>query len=133
MKDTVIQFKTAKLAQKKGFDLIKDNPEIEQHQDSKKIIQELRLSQSIENDWNNFKLHFEQIHTGFFKILYEKHPILTDDEIKVCSYLRIGLSTNEISQILNILPNSVNKRRNRLRKKFELLPKDGLIEFLNKI
>ncbi|PHR32512.1 MAG: hypothetical protein COA38_06290 [Fluviicola sp.] len=114
-------------------DLIKDNPEIEQHQDSKKIIQELRLSQSIENDWNNFKLHFEQIHTGFFKTLYEKYPILTDDEIKVCSYLRIGLSTNEISQILNILPNSVNKRRNRLRKKFELLPKDGLIEFLNKI
>ncbi|MCH2224262.1 MAG: LuxR C-terminal-related transcriptional regulator [Crocinitomicaceae bacterium] len=114
-------------------DLLKDYPEIEEHENSKKVLNEINLSKNIERDWNNFKLHFEKVHADFFKKLYVNYSSLTDEEIKVCSYLRIGLSTNEISQLLNILPNSVNKRRNRLRKKFGLLPEDSLIEFLNKI
>lgn len=114
-------------------DLINDDPGIREHENFKNIMTEINLSQNIEKDWNNFKLHFEKVHADFFKKLYDDYSNLTDEEIKVCSYLRIGLSTNEISQLLNILPNSVNKRRNRLRKKFDLSPEDSLIEFLNKI
>lgn len=113
--------------------LINDDPGIREHDNFKSIMIEINLSQNIEKDWDNFKLHFEKVHADFFKKLYDDYSNLTDEEIKVCSYLRIGLSTNEISQLLNILPNSVNKRRNRLRKKFDLSPEDSLIEFLNKI
>ena len=44
---------------------------------------------------------------------------LSADDIRLCCMIVVGLKTAEISKILDILPNSVSRKRNRLRKKLE--------------
>jgi len=97
------------------------------------LVREIDNNIDLDKDWNNFKLHFEEVHQGFFFRLIEKYNDLTVDELKLCAYLKINLSSKEIAQILNITPVAVNKRRNRLRKKVNLDGTEDLFSFLNKV
>ncbi|QZT37126.1 tetratricopeptide repeat protein [Halosquirtibacter xylanolyticus] len=101
--------------------------------DLHKIVREINEFINLDKDWDNFKLHFESVHEGFFRRLKELYPGLTQDELKLCAYLRINLSSKEISKILNINPTSVNKRRNRLRKKLDITPEINLVDFIMRI
>ncbi|QZE13040.1 tetratricopeptide repeat protein [Halosquirtibacter laminarini] len=98
-----------------------------------KLVREINEFINLDKDWENFKLHFESVHEGFFRRLKELYPGLTQDELKLCAYLRINLSSKEISKILNINPTSVNKRRNRLRKKLDITPEVNLVDFIMRI
>jgi len=97
------------------------------------INREISSSFNIEADWESFKLHFESVHQDFFRNLLNKFPDLTTEELKLCAYLRINLNSKEISQILNITPVAVNKRRNRLRKKIMLDQVADLVKFMIEI
>ena len=59
----------------------------------------------------------EGIHSGYLNNLKKSHPELTPYELRLCAYMRSNLSTKEIATILNILPESVKKAKQRLRKK----------------
>jgi len=95
----------------------------------KNVIDEIDNSMNLDKDWDSFKLHFEDVHPGFFKNLLKAFPDLTSDELKMCAYLKINLSSKEIAQILNITAVAINKRRNRLRKKLNLSPETDLVKF----
>ncbi|MCD6113109.1 MAG: PAS domain-containing protein [Bacteroidales bacterium] len=86
-----------------------------------------------EKNWNNFKLHFENVHSGFFKRLNIKFPNLTPKDQKLCAYLRLNLSTKEIAQLLSITPGSAEISRIRLRKKLSLTKKINLVKFISSI
>ncbi|HEY8896589.1 MAG TPA: LuxR C-terminal-related transcriptional regulator, partial [Niastella sp.] len=45
------------------------------------------------------------------------HPTLTKNEIRLCAYFHINLSTKEIASLLNIDPASVRRAKTRLYKK----------------
>ncbi|MBA4304737.1 MAG: hypothetical protein C0424_10975 [Sphingobacteriaceae bacterium] len=66
----------------------------------------------------------------FIRRLKDKFPDLSADEIKLCSYLRLQMSTKEIASIKMITIAGVNKSRNRIRKKLGLTPSQDLSEFL---
>lgn len=66
----------------------------------------------------------------FIRRLKDKFPDLSADEIKLCSYLRLQMSTKEIASIKMITIAGVNKSRNRIRKKLGLTPNQDLSEFL---
>lgn len=70
----------------------------------------------------------EQI--DFVYQLNQRFPDLSSDEIKLCTYLRMNMSTKEIARIKMITIAGVNKSRNRLRKKFSLQPDTDLHKFL---
>ena len=97
------------------------------------ILSEINSNLNLDNDWDTFKLHFEEIHPDFFKRLKEKYPNVTNEELKLCAYLRVNLSSKEIAQLLNITAIAVNKRRNRLRKKIFIDQTVNLYEFMAKI
>lgn len=63
--------------------------------------------------------------------MLNKHPNLTQNELKLCAYLRINLSSKEIAQMLNISPESLITKRYRLRKKLDLDTEDNLVKFLS--
>jgi DNA-binding CsgD family transcriptional regulator len=88
---------------------------------------------NVENDWNQFKIHFEQVHTNFFSVLHEHYPQLTPHELKLCAYYRINLNTKEIARLLNISPESVQKSRHRLRKKMSIPSDIDLTVFMSNI
>lgn len=93
------------------------------------IKQVIRSNSSIDKEWNDFKRHFEAVHPGFFSSLKKNHDSLTTNDLRLCAYLLIKLNSKEIAQILNISPESVRKRKQRLRQKLEI-DKDEQLEFL---
>jgi hypothetical protein len=91
---------------------------IPQHKaELKEIKASIKNSLHLETDWEKFKLHFEQVHPNFFKELLEKHPNLTNNEIRLCAYFHLNLSAKEIATLLNINPESVHRAKTRLNKK----------------
>jgi DNA-binding CsgD family transcriptional regulator len=79
-------------------------------------IQKLKLQQK-ETLQNNFLSYFEQINPVFLIALKEKHPDLTPNDIRILSYFYLNLSTKEIAILLNILPDSLKKKKQRLATK----------------
>jgi DNA-binding CsgD family transcriptional regulator len=94
------------------------------------LIGEVDSNTDLDAQWDQFKLHFESVHKGFFERLLQKHPTLTQNELKLCAYLRMNLSTKEIAQMLNISPESVTTKRYRLRKKIGLRKEENLVGFI---
>ncbi len=71
------------------------------------------------NSWNEISDISGFVITDRF---YEKLSVekqLSPDDIRLSCMIMVGLKTAEISKILDILPNSVSRKRNRLRKKLE--------------
>jgi len=95
-----------------------------------KIIDEAR---SDERDWNLFEESFNEAHENFFKKLKTNHPELIPNDLKLCAYLRMNMSSKEIASLLNITTRGVEIRRYRLRKKLNLEHDQSLTEFLIEI
>lgn len=96
------------------------------------LINEIDANIQLESDWMQFKMHFEGVHPDFFKNLKTDFPDLTENELKLCAYLKINLSTKEIAQMLNITQAGIDKKRQRLRKKLNMDSKTSFIDFLLK-
>jgi DNA-binding CsgD family transcriptional regulator/Flp pilus assembly protein TadD len=84
------------------------------------ILNSIESNFQLNDEWQRFKLHFEAVNNHFFDKLNNSYPDLTSYEIKLCVYLKIGLTTKEISQMLNTSIDAVNKARQRLRKKINM-------------
>jgi len=97
----------------------------------KRLIQEIESNINLDQDWDIFKMHFEEVHQGFFKRLIEKYTDLNTNDLRFCAYLRLNLDAKEIARILNLSVNAIEKRRYRLRKKLGLESSDNLFEFLS--
>lgn len=97
------------------------------------MIHEVENSIDSDKEWQNFKKHFEMVHKNFFDKLKNLSPALTLNDIKLCAYMRINVSTKEISRILNISPAAVNQRRYRIREKLEIPKEISLFEYMRNI
>lgn len=83
-----------------------------------------------ERDWNVFEQSFNEAHENFFKKLKTNHPDLVPNDLKLCAFLRMNMSSKEIAYLLNISLRGVEIRRYRLRKKLSLDHNKTLTEFL---
>lgn len=90
----------------------------------------LEMKILTEDDWSEFKRHFEQVHQGFTLRLKEQFPTLTLGERRLFILLKLNISSREISNILGVSPESVKKSRYRLRKKLALSEDEKLQEFV---
>jgi len=83
-----------------------------------------------ERDWNLFEKSFNEAHESFFKKLKSNHPDLVPNDLKLCAYLHMNMSSKEMASLLNISLRGVEIRRYRLRKKLEVPHDKNLTEFL---
>lgn len=86
----------------------------------KAVVKTIDNNLNNEDDWEFFKEAFNNADKDFFKRLKEKHPALTPNDLKLCAYLRLNLSSKEIASLLNISTRSTEVKRYRLRKKMDL-------------
>lgn len=107
---------------------VMDNPQ--SVSELKKMIKTLSEDDHMDQEWENFTKHFDQVHSNFILSLKEKHPSITNNEIKLCAYLRMNLSTKEIAQLLNISVRGVEISRYRLRKKLGISSEVNLFDYL---
>jgi len=96
----------------------------------KKLI---RSNTNLENNWDDFKLHFENVHPDFFINLGQSHPTLSQTDNKHCAYIRMKLNTKEIARLLGISPTSVQMARFRLKKKMDLGKETDLRNYIQNI
>ena len=91
--------------------------------ENQRVINEIivELQSSIDNDmWEDFELRFKQVHNDFYTHLNARCPSLTPNEQKLCAFLRLNMSSREISAITNQSIKSIETARTRLRKKLGL-------------
>ncbi len=93
------------------------------------------IADSLKNDdeWQRFKLHFDSVHPNFFIKLKEQSAKLTENDLRLCAYINIGMRAKQIAEMLSVSPDSINTNRYRLRKKLGLQRGDSLDEYLRKI
>ncbi|MCM1033587.1 MAG: LuxR C-terminal-related transcriptional regulator [Odoribacter sp.] len=93
----------------------------------------IRENISHDDDWRNFMHNFDAAYEDFTHNLQALHPGLTPTELRVCCYLKMGLSSKEIAPLFNISYRSVEMTRYRLRKKLNLARETSLTEYLQNI
>jgi DNA-binding CsgD family transcriptional regulator len=81
-------------------------------------------------EWKNAMNVLKLSHQGFFKRLKEKYPNLTQNDLRLSSYLRMNFTTKEIAKLLNISGRAVEISRYRLRRKLNLGHDKNLTEYL---
>ncbi len=91
------------------------------------------VESAVEETDETFNIQLEELHEDFLAQLQSRYPELTTYDLRLCTYLKTGLSTREIAGIMNVLPSSVNVSRSRLRKKLQLDSREDLFKFLNSI
>lgn len=99
-------------------------------QELHRLIQLLKHDEFLDDGWEQFMFHFNQLHGGFFNRLKADYPHLTPKDLKLCAYLYMNLSTKEIASLMNVTVRGVEASRYRLRKKLGLDKDDNLTEFL---
>jgi len=87
-------------------------------------------AKSDERDWDLFEKSFNESHENFFKKLKTDYPALSPNDLKLCAYLRLNMSSKDIASLISISIRGVEIRRYRLRKKFNLPSEKNLNEFL---
>lgn len=86
-----------------------------------------------DDEWTRFKMHFDTVHPDFFKKLKEVSDELTENDLRLCAYVKIGMRAKDIASMLSVTPASVNSNRYRLRRKLSLSKEDSLDDFIRKI
>lgn len=99
----------------------------------KRIQKVIDEGMNDERDWNLFETSFNEAHESFFKKLKVNHPDLVPNDLKLCAYLRMNMSSKEMASLLNISLRGVEIRRYRLRKKLDVPHDKNLVEFLMEV
>ncbi len=88
---------------------------------------------SVENERKSFNKYIKKLNNSFYKNLELEYPGLSENEQKLCSLLRLKLTSKEIASILNITPKSVEVSRYRLRKKMNIKKNEKLSKIIRKL
>lgn len=107
-------------------------PQISDNREISKQMKTLKNYLKTDEKWDDFISYFEEVNPNFIKILKERHPQLTSDDIRFICYLYMNLDLKEISGIFNITAEAAKKRKQRIAKKMEVAT-DDLHNYILKI
>lgn len=72
----------------------------------------------------------DSMHDGYLRRLAQDFPTLTPTELRMAAFLRLPMPSKEIASLFSCSVRSVEKHRERMRKKFHLSPHESLTMFL---
>jgi len=93
------------------------------------------LHRSVESEiWEDFELRFKEVHSDFYTKLIHTFPDLSPNEQRLCAFLKLNMSTKEISELTGQSSKALEMARYRLRIKLNISGTDeNLIAFLSQI
>jgi len=94
-----------------------------------------RVQRNINNKmYKEFSIRFKEVHIGYYDRLLSKYPGLSNNELRLCAYLRLNLSSKDISELTGQRISTIENARYRLRKKLGISNTEtNLVTFLSKI
>ena len=103
--------------------------------DERTTIMKEKISLLLKSDNinNRFEKQFEEVYPNFFKNLIEKSDRLSQNDLRLCAYLKMNQNTNEIAQLSGVSIRTIESQKYRLKKKLNLSKEGNLIQFLIKI
>ena len=110
---------------------------LEKHSDTEICMDLMNIQKSLihgmqqQDNWEIFKMRFKEVYEDFFDNVKEKHPRLSNSELKFCSYLRIHMSSSQIASALNVSNEAIRKSRHRIRKKLGLNAIESLEDYIS--
>ncbi|WP_299097766.1 triple tyrosine motif-containing protein [uncultured Winogradskyella sp.] len=114
-------------------DIKKELVKAKKIEDLKSVIKLINKNLNTTDDWKLFEEAFNNADKDFLKKIKHIHPSLTSNDLRLCAYLRLNLSSKEIAPLLNISPKSVEVKRYRLRKKMNLGHDVNLTDYILQI
>ena len=96
----------------------------------KSLLKFIEKNQNENEDWEVFESVFNRAEQDFLNNLKAKHPNLTTNDLRLCTYLKLNLSSKEIAPLLNISVRSMEIKRYRLRKKLDLDHNESLSSYI---
>ncbi len=101
--------------------------------EKKGVLKKLKRIIDSEEERAFFNEEINQMNVKFHQKLKAKYPQLSDNDLKLSSMLKMGLSSKEMATLLSISSSSVDVARSRLRKKMEISKEENITAFLNAI
>lgn len=112
---------------------IKQSPPADSPASIQKVVLDIQSNLQPEL-WQEFEYRFQQVHEDFYRTLNEKFPELTPSERRLCAFLKLNMTTKEISALTHQNAKSIDVARTRLRKKLNLTGTDqNLVTFLEQL
>ena len=102
----------------------------ETKQELESIVKEIDITLRLQEDWEQFELHFDQVHGDFSSRLRNEFDNLSPNEQKLCAFLRLNLNTKDMANLMGISQRGVEVARYRLRKKLGLDKGQNLSKFI---
>ncbi|MCX6183049.1 MAG: hypothetical protein NT150_14105 [Bacteroidetes bacterium] len=100
----------------------------------KGVINSLNNSEGDEElKWQEFQIHFNKEHNHFLEKIKEMDPKIKESVLLMCTYIRMGKSNKDICNLLNISINALDKRKSRLREKFNIPEEITVNEYLRQL
>ena len=93
----------------------------------------IKISDRKDRDWISFQNHFNELNPSFVEKLTTTYPMLSSNEIRLCSLLKLNLTSNEIAALLGITMESLRVAKHRIHKKIELSRGEKLADFILKM
>lgn len=94
---------------------------------------DIKMSRTEDDNWDTFAENFNIVYDNYIQKLVARFPLLKKNDLKLCAYLKMGLSSKEMASLLNTSTRSIETARYRLRKKLDLDSGASLTHFLQQI
>jgi tetratricopeptide (TPR) repeat protein/DNA-binding CsgD family transcriptional regulator len=94
------------------------------------ILNQISDNRQSDQGWKDFEQQLALLHGDFVSRLSTRFPALAPTEIKICSLLKLGLSTKQISELMGSSDRTVENHRYRIKKKIDPDSPTGLVTFL---
>lgn len=86
-----------------------------------------------DDEWEEFKNLFEQVHRGYLQRLKEKMSDLSPADKRFIVLSKLKFTNKEMAAILGVAPDTIRTYKHRLRKKYDLPDDNSLSELINSI
>jgi len=107
----------------KHFEPLNSNRKI-QH-----LVRSLKDELHTEKEWEDFVAHFEEINPNFIKRLKQKHPKLSNSDLRFISYYYMNFTLQEIATVMGITLEASKKRKQGIAKKMHI-PTQAVSDYL---
>ncbi|MDE5850319.1 MAG: hypothetical protein K2H38_09275 [Muribaculaceae bacterium] len=98
--------------------------------DLSEIETSIKMHLAGKEEMEAFEESFAEVSPEFADRLKMLSPTISPNNIRLCAYLYMGLSSQQVCGILNVTPGALRQAKRRLRQRFGLKGDDSLEDFL---
>ena len=85
-----------------------------------KIKQGLKNVERFDLAWKRVRVQMDNTYPNFIAEIEKKHPGISDQDIQMCTLIKLKMSTNDISTLLNLQKRTIQTKKYRLKKRLKI-------------